>query len=39
MKIEFARRLANLWKIYTKLEKYDRIANIKREYYTKDKNK
>ena len=29
MKIEFARRLANLWKIYTKLEKYDRIANIK----------
>ena len=29
MKIEFARRLSNLWKIYTKLEKYDRIANIK----------
>lgn len=25
MKIEFARRLANLWKIYTKLEKYDKI--------------
>lgn len=25
MKIEFARHLANLWKIYTKLEKYDKM--------------
>ena len=25
MKIEFDRRRANLWKIYTKLEKYDKI--------------
>ena len=25
MKIEFDRRRANLWKIYTKLEKYDKM--------------
>lgn len=28
MKIEFARRLANLWKIYTKTEKFDKKIKL-----------